>query len=144
MRKVRSLTTEEFQELETSYKTGAKHHFRQRCKGILLSHEGYSVAQIAKLLGHKKDTIYTWLNNYDAKGIKGLQNESGQGVKARLDSLSDEDQKELEKTVAKSPQNLNQVGAWLSQKFDFKVTKYMLIRYLKKNSVILGEGFENG
>ena len=144
MRKVRSLTDEEFQELEISYKTGAKHHFRQRCKGILLSHEGYSVAQIAKLLGHKKDTIYTWLNNYDAKGIIGLQNESGQGVKARLDSLSDEDKKELEKTVAKSPQNLNQVGAWLSQKFDFKVTKYMLIRYLKKNSTTPGEGLENG
>lgn len=144
MRKVRSLTDQEFQELENSYKTGAKHHFRQRCKGILLSNEGYSVAQIAKLLGPKKDTIYTWLDNYNTKGIIGLQNESGQGVKARLDSLSDEDQKELEKTVAKSPQNLNQVGAWLSEKFDFQVTKYMLIRYLKKNLTIPGEGFENG
>lgn len=144
MRKVRTLTEQEFQELEEGYKTGAKHHFRQRCKGILLSHEGYSVAEISNLLGHGKDAIYSWLNNYDAKGIIGLQNQSGQGVKARLDSLSKEDQKELEKTVAKSPQNLNQVGAWLSQKFDFKVTKYMLIRYLKKNSIILGEESENG
>jgi len=144
MRKVRPLTDEEFQELEKSYKTGAKHHFRQRCKGTLLSHEGYSVAEISSLLNVGKDAIYSWLNNYDAKGIIGLQNKSGQGVKAPLDSLSDEDQKELEQTVAKSPQNLNQVGAWLSQRFDFKVTKYMLIRYLKKNSVIPGDGFENG
>ena len=40
MKKVRSLTDEEFQELEKAYKTGKKYHFRQRCKGILLSHEG--------------------------------------------------------------------------------------------------------
>ncbi len=92
MRKVRALTELEFQELEEGYKTGAKHHFRQRCKGIFLSHQGYSVAEISNLLGHGKDAIYNWLNNYDAKGIIGLQNKSGQGVKARLDSLSDEDQ----------------------------------------------------
>lgn len=144
MRKVRTLTEQEIQELEKSYKTGAKHHFRQRCKGILLSHEGYSVAEISSSLGLGKDAIYSWLNKYDANGIIGLQNKPGQGVKALLDSLCDEDQKELEQTVAKSPQNLNQVGAWLSQRFDFKVTKYMLIRYLKKNSVTHGEGLENG
>jgi len=144
MRKIDTLPEQEIQALEKGYKTGAKHHFRQRCKGILLSHEGHSVAQIAELLKYKKDTIYNWLNNYEAQGIAGLQNKSGQGVKALLDKLNAEEQKELEKTVAKSPQNLNQVGAWLSQEFDFKVTKYMLIRYLKKNSATHGEGFENG
>lgn len=144
MRKIRSLLEQEIQALKKGYKAGVKHHFRQRCQGILLSHEGYSVAQIAKLLNHKKDTIYNWLNNYEALGIAGLQNKSGQGVKALLDNLTAKEQKELEETVAKSPQNLNQVGAWLSEKFGFRVTKYMLIRYLKKNSVTLGEGFENG
>lgn len=144
MRKIPPLSDQEIQVLEKGYKTGAKHHFRQRCKGILLSHQGYSVAQIAERLKHKKDTIYNWLNNYENQGIAGLQNKSGQGVKARLDKLNAQEQKELEKTVAKSPQNLNQVGAWLSEKFDFKVTKYMLIRYLKKNSATPGEGFGNG
>lgn len=144
MRKIHSLSIQEIQALEKGYKTGAKHHFRQRCKGILLSHQGYSVAQIAEQLKHKKDTIYSWLNNYEAQGIAGLQNKPGQGVKALLDNLNAKEQKELEKAVAKSPQNLNQVGAWLSQKFGFKVTKYMLIRYLKKNSATPGEGFENG
>jgi transposase len=144
MRKIHLPSEEEVQALEQGYKTGAKHHFRQRCKGILLSHKGYSVAQIAELLKHNKDTIYNWLNNYEAQGIAGLQNKSGQGVKALLDNLNAKEQKELEKAVAKSPQNLNQVGAWLSQKFDFEVTKYMLIRYLKKNSATPGEGFENG
>lgn len=133
MRKVHDLTEEEFQDLEKGYKTGSKHHYRQRCKGILLSHEGCSVAQISKRLKKKKDTIYDWLNKYELYGIAGLQNKLGQGVKAKLDSISAKEQKELEKAVAQSPQNLNQVGAWLSEKFGFKVTKYMLIRYLKKN-----------
>ncbi len=144
MKKIRPLSEQEIQALEKGYKTGLKHHFRQRCKGILLSAEGNSVAKIAALLKHKKDTIYNWLNNYEAQGINGLYNKSGQGVKAPLDSLTTKQQKELKKTVAKSPQNLNQVGAWLSDKFGFKVTKYMLIRYLKKNSGTLGEESENG
>lgn len=133
MRQVRPLKENELKELEYNYKNGDKHHFRLRCQGILLSNEGLSVTEIALRLKKQKDTIYSWLNSYESQGVNGLKNAKGQGVKARLDSLTEEQLDSLEKAVKDEPQNLNKVGAFLSQLFGFKVTKLMLIRFLKKN-----------
>ena len=135
MRQVRPLKENELKELEYSYKSGDKHHFRIRCQGILLSNEGLSVAEIAFRLKKQKDTIYSWLNSYESQGINGLKNAKGQGVKARLDSITEEQLDSLKKAVKDEPQNLNKVGAFLSQLFGFKVTKLMLIRFLKKTEL---------
>ena len=133
MVQVHKLTKQEYDELGQGYKNGKKHHFRIRCQAILMSNDGLSVAEISRRLSKDKDTIYSWLSKYESMGIKGLHNKPGQGVKAVLDSLTAEQVKELEQAVEDEPQNLNKVCALLSQKFGFKITKLMLIRYLKKN-----------
>ena len=143
-RRVHPLTEEEYTELEKGYKEGKKHHFRIRCQGILLSNEGLSVPEIAFRLNKKKETIYGWLTKYEINGIQGLENQTGQGVKAKLDQISKAQIKIVEDAVADEPQNLNKVCIFLSKKLGFPITKWMLIRFLKKNLIILGEGLENG
>lgn len=133
MIQVHTLNDKEIQELTDGYKNGTKHHYRIRCKSILLSNEGLSVAEIAKDLNKKKDTIYTWLNWYESSGFLGLHNQEGQGRKAPLDSITKEQVDQVKKAVKLDPQNLNKVSASLSKLFGFAITKHMLIRFLKKN-----------
>jgi transposase len=135
MKRIHPLTDEEFKDLDRNYKNGEKHHFRIRCRAILLSNEGQSVPKIAKLLGKQADTIYSWLGRYESFGVGGLENVKGQGVKAKLDSLGPAQVATLEKTVGDEPQNLNKAGALLSLEFGFSVTKRMLIRFLKKTKI---------
>lgn len=133
MRRVHKLTEKEYEALEKGYKNGEKHHFRVRCKAILLSNEDISVAEISNRLNKGKDAIYNLLNRYEADGIKGLRNRAGQGKKATLGNLSKEDEKALKEAVDNEPQNLNKVSGHLGREFGVNVSKWMLIQYLKKN-----------
>jgi len=123
----------EIEELEYWNKHGKKHHFRMRCQIILLSNEGLSVSEISKRLKKDIDTVYGWLNRYELSGIPGLQNRVGQGAKATLGNLSSAQIKTLEKEVRIEPQNLKKVCEKLSKLFKLKISKGILIDYLKKN-----------
>jgi len=132
LKRVHPLSKEEDDQLTKGYKEGEKHHFRLRCQGILLSNQGLSVPEIAFRLNKKKDTIYAWLRKYEMYGIQGLENQAGQGLKARLDLLDKEQIKIVKDAVDDEPQNLNKVSTFLSEKLGFPITKWMLIRFLKK------------
>jgi len=133
MKRVRTLTEKEVQELTYHYKNAPKHHFRMRCKGILLSNEGIRVSEIARRLDKDVDTIYSWINRYDSGGFPNLSNRKGQGQPATLGNLTKAQIKTLEKAVGNEPQNLNKVSEELSKTFGLKINKRMLIRFLKKN-----------
>jgi len=135
MKRVRTLTEQEIKELTYHYKNAPKHHFRIRCKGILLSNEGNRVSEIAKRLNKDVDTIYSWINRYNSVGFSNLQNRKGQGQLATLGNLSKAQIKTLEKAVEDEPQNLNKVSEQLSKAFNLKINKRMLIRYLKKTEL---------
>ncbi len=144
MVKVRELSKIDLESLENGYQNDIKHRFRQRCKGILLSNDGFSVSEIALILEKQKDTIYGWIKSFEAFGIEGLRTAKGQGAKAKLDSLSSAQQERLKELLGRESQNLKKICAVLSDEFGFKVGKWMLVRYIKKNGIIPGGGFENG
>ena len=133
MKRVHKLSEEEIEKLTYEYKNAPKHHFRLRCQGILLSNEGFSVSEIGKRLGKDVDSIYSWISRYEQGGTPNLQNRKGQGQKATLGKLTEEQIVSLEDAVKNEPQNLNKVSEELSVKFDLKINKRMLIRFLKKN-----------
>ena len=144
MVKVHELSESESQKLESGYKDDNKHRFQQRCKGILLSNDGFSVSQIALILKKQKDTIYGWIKSFESFGIEGLRSSKGQGAKAKLDSLSFTQQERLKELLGREAQNLKKICAILSDEFGFKIGKWMLVRYIKKNGIIPGEEYENG
>jgi len=139
MVQVHSLSEEEILDLTDGYKNGNKHYFRIRCQSILLSNADFSVTQIAERLSKQKDTIYSWLARFEKNGISGLKNVKGQGVKAVLDTISEEQKLFLIATVKDEPQSLRNVCHTLTEKLGFPVTKWMLIRYLKKTQLHLAQ-----
>ena len=143
MRRIKTLTFAEKRTLEEGFLKSSKAHFRRRCHSILLSYEGYKVSEIASLYKVRTRTIYTWFNRWESNGILGLILLPGRGLKAKLDQLSDEQLVVLKKEVKSNAQNLTRVCQRLSDIFGFSISKKMLIRLLKKNSITLGEGLES-
>lgn len=83
------LKLDEKQDLEHHYTTHSKHYFRQRCHALLLSNDGTSVPEIAKVLKVQTRTIYRWMNKWQKNGVAGLSIKIGSGRKPLL-SITDE------------------------------------------------------
>lgn len=66
----------------------------------------------------------------------------GRGIKAPLDSLKENQIAFIKKEIKKNYQNLNSVCTILSKEFGFEITKWMLIRFIKKNSITVGTELE--
>ena len=80
----KDLSNEEKSLLELSHKKGEKQTFRQRCKIILLRNEGYTVADISKIMDTTMSSVNNWLSRYTREGIDGLHIKEGQGRKPIL------------------------------------------------------------
>ena len=132
MRKIEYLEVEEKITLEEGFRNSIKAHFRRKCHSILLSNEGYTVSEIAKLYNVRTRTIYTWFNSWETSGISGLISRLGRGLKAKLDTLTKEELEEVKLIIKETPQSLKKVCKNLSEVLGFKVTKHMLKRLLKK------------
>lgn len=144
MLQIRPLSESEILSLENIIKSDAKAHFRNRCQCILLSNRCYTVKDLSRLYEVRTRSIYTWIHNYEELGIESLNISVGRGVKAKLDTLSEDNIKLLKEKIALHPQNLKGIIDELSEKFNIDLTVHKLKRYLKKSSNIVIEGFGNG
>lgn len=141
MRNIKELTADEIFGLEYGYINGKQHYFRVKCKGILMSNEGKTVSQIAEYAQKTPRTIRNWFDDFEQHGIERLIIQSGRGIKANLDALSCEQIKLVKAEIRKNYQNLKAVSSILTDKLGFKITIWMLMRFIKKNSIIAGEEF---
>lgn len=96
-----SLSATEYAVVHTGYTEGKKHHFRERCQAILLSHEKYTIGELALMFKKQNDTIRTWFNQWEAHGIKGLEIQEGRGLKPKL-SVTDPELVALVKKKSKN------------------------------------------
>jgi transposase len=68
--------------------TGAKSYLRERAAALLKIADGMSahaVSQQGLYRQRKPDTVYEWLNRYEAEGIDGLYIREGRGRKPAYD-----------------------------------------------------------
>lgn len=80
-----TLTTEEKAELVEMRDHATKAYLRERASAILQVAEGRSGSWVAAnglLRVRKPDTVYDWLDRYEANGIAGLPIDKGRGRKA--------------------------------------------------------------
>ncbi len=54
-------------------KRGKKFRLRMRAHAILLSSKKYSIDAIADIYDVHRDTVSRWINNWEEKGIEGLE-----------------------------------------------------------------------
>ena len=127
-----SLSDIDKKELEEAHRNHKKPYIRDRCKCILLSFEGFSAKELARLFKVGTRTIYEWIHRYIRSGFKGLIIIPGRGLKALLNGLTIPQIATLTAEIVRNPQSLREVSAVLSEKFGFLITKAMLKKYLKK------------
>ncbi len=72
-RQVRKLSDAEVTNLDQSYRTTNNADLRTRCQIVLLSSEGFSTPQVAKLVRFSEDTILYWIDRFEAEGLAGLE-----------------------------------------------------------------------
>ncbi len=69
------LSSEDYQEAVRRYKNmKLDGHERQRCHALILVQQEYSYREIAEILLVDDGTISRWVEQYEAQGLPGLQN----------------------------------------------------------------------
>ena len=142
MRYISPLSAEEKKTLEEGCRNHQKHHFRNRCRSILMGDDGFSVPEIARFFDTRTRTVHTWFTRWESSGITGLMILPGRGRRAVLNGCSEEQILTVEEEVLENPQNLQKVSEKSSCEFGFKITKKMLRRFIKKSPVTHGNASE--
>jgi len=129
MRFVKQLAPETIKLLWRIHKHSKHYRVRRRALCILLSFQGLMVSQLACMFNVSQQTIYNWLNAWEARRFPGLYDNSGKGRKCKLAP----DQKEqVTQWAKKFPENLNKIIASVKEKFDIVVSKSTIKRILKE------------
>lgn len=130
-RYIENLTETEIKALEKGFKEGKSHRFRNRCKTILLSHQGYDTNQLREIFGVGLLSIYRWMDKWESGGIDALADKEGRGRKPILKLDKQDHVSKVEKAIEKSPKNLNKVLAQIKEELDVDLSKLTLKRFLK-------------
>jgi len=105
---------------------------RIRATAVLLSESKIPLQKIAKICGTCRQTVSTWLKNWEEKGMFGLIDKPGRGRSAILSPEKEEDVIEI---IASSPRSLNQALAEIQTRWNIKISKSTLKRICKKSGL---------
>jgi transposase len=114
--------------LQEGYKNVTHHQFKSRCHCLLLSNDGYDMANLKSIFHVTHGTITNWFDGWEQKGVVGLRNKSGQGRKF---ILNDSDLPLIKSKVQSSPQQLKHVREELKQELNKEFSTKTLQRFLK-------------
>jgi|TARA_R110002012_G_C11545232_1_gene601856 transposase len=129
-----SLTPEQQLILNDAYQHGVKRALRRRAHAILLSHKGHSINQIHDILGVKRDTVSTWLSQWEKDGMEGLQDKPREG---RPHLLNESELAVLQQLVEEHPHQLPVLHATFQEKTGKVVSQDTLRRALKKTVTVV-------
>jgi transposase len=93
----------------------------------LLSHQGYSVNQLASIFNVTRLTITNWLNDWDKFALVGLYDRQGRGRKPKL---TPDQQQQVKDWVKETPKNLDLVQNKIEEKWKTQVSKDTIKRIL--------------
>jgi transposase len=127
MRFIRRISKDTIKLLERIYKSSRHHQVRQRAKCCLLSHEGYSINELASIFQVTRLTITNWLNDWDEFAFAGLYDRPGRGRKPKL---TPEQQEQVKVWAKETPKNLDAVQNKIESKWKTQVSKDTIKRIL--------------
>ena len=142
IRSIRSLTTEELKAIKRSMRSDRDAQFRVRANAVWLSHQGYQVDEIAKILDRHRNTVISWLNRYESQGLAGLRDSPRNG---RPPKAGPEFQKALVQAVKTTPHSLGyNFTTWsagrlvdhMAKQTGICISEIQLRRILHKNGIV--------
>src|SRR5512134_1587072 len=137
MKFVAPVTDAERETLREALKYGPSARVRQRAQAVYLSSRGYRLEQLAELFEVDRDTVSSWLDGWDERGVRGLYDAPRVG---RPLLLSEPEQQQVRRWVEAEPRQLKHVQAQLQARTGKTASLKTLKRVLKKTSGIGGSG----
>jgi transposase len=100
---------------------------------LLLSHQGFSIPQIARLYQVDRRSVSSWIDSWQTPGLVGLYDQPGAG---RRPALSADEQQKVQQYLHQYPQDLKQVVHKLEQETSKRVSTKTIKRFIKKSRYI--------
>lgn len=120
-------------EIETLHQMHAHHpsrRARMRAHGLLLSHQHYTISQIARVYQVDPRRVSAWITRWQTCGLVGLYDRPRSG---RPPLLTPEEQQKVYSYLAQTPKDLKQVVEALVQETTKRVSTKTIKRLLKKS-----------
>ena len=142
LRSIRSLTTKEIHGIKQAMKTDRDAPFRVRANAVWLSHQGYKVDEIAKILDRHRNAVVSWFDRYESKGLEGLRDSQRSG---RPPKAGPEFQKIMVKAVKTPPRTLGysftcwsagRLADHMAKQTGIRISEIQLRRLLHKNGIV--------
>ena len=83
MKYVAPLTAVEIQTLQEMHRYHLSRRARMRAHSLLLSHQGVSMPQIARIYQVDYRSVSSWLDQWQTRGLVGLYDQPGAGRRKR-------------------------------------------------------------
>ncbi len=106
---------------------------RHRAHALLLLNKGKSKNELAEIFEVSQRTIYNWINDFKANGIKSLAIQKGRGRKTILNE--DSDKKVISEFIKMYSHQAKKAYALSVEKLSIKMSYKTFKRYLKKHSI---------
>ncbi len=100
---VSALSPDQIQHLEDLAERDSARRVRMRAHSILLSSRGSSIDEIARIYQVHRDTVSSWIDNFEHLGVDGLRDKPRSGGPPKLNEQEKEVAKELLKTHPNAP-----------------------------------------
>lgn len=130
------LTQAQAAALKQLYRRTDNADVRSRCQMILLSSQGHSAAEIARLTFFDQDTVLFWFDRYEAEGLEGLQDRPRSGRPPKMNGASRDDlqqaadQEPREAGLPFSVWTCGDLAHYLAQKGHLRVAGETIRRHL--------------
>jgi len=133
MLKITPLSREEIKTLDQMRKNHPSHAPRTRSHAVLLKNSGYELSNIAGFYGVCRQTVATWLHDWESKGICGLLDNPRSG---RPRIYSRETTTKALELINQTPRSLKKVIAELSKTTGLTLNLSTLKRLCKESGLI--------
>ncbi len=128
MRFIQDLSPETICLLERIYRQSRHHQVRQRAHCIVLSFQGFTLAQLMSIFGVSRKTLHNWLRAWETEKFVGLYDQPGRG---RKPTFTVKQKEQIQDWVKQDPKNLKQVLAKVKKAWGISVSKDTIKRVLK-------------
>jgi transposase len=113
----------------------AKPRARERANMVELSNKGKSINEIVEIVGKNRDTVSTWLNNYEKYGIAGILDSPKPGRNPKVkDPIKN---RIIEIAKAENTCTSGYIKEIIEEEFNLKLHPDTIKYHLKKRNVRL-------
>ncbi len=133
MKYVAPLTEIEIQTLHEMHSYHPTRRARMRAHSILLSHQGFSIPDIARLYEVDRRSVSLWIDQWQQRGLVGLYDRPHTG---RPLSLSESEQRKVQQLLRKFPREIKRVVEGLAEATGKRVSPKTIKRFIKKTGSV--------